>query len=124
MADWRRQIGADLPFLVVQLPNWGHEQTAPGEDSNWAQLREAQRQAVAADAHAALAVTIDIGEPRNLHPTNKQDVGKRLAQAARHVIYGEAIAPSGPTAHRALRNDDQNAEDKKDVDGEQVDKSQ
>jgi len=107
MADWRRQLGAELPFLVVQLPNWGHEQTAPGEHSNWAQLREAQRQAVAADAHAGLAVTIDIGEPGNLHPTNKQDVGKRLAHAARHVIYGEAIAPSGPTARRATRTADQ-----------------
>lgn len=117
MADWRRQFGADLPFLVVQLPNWGHEQTAPGEHSNWAQLREAQRQAVAADAHAGLAVTIDIGEPRNLHPTNKQDVGKRLAQAARHVIYGEAIAPSGPTAHRATRSGDQVAVDFYDIEG-------
>ncbi len=109
MADWRRQFGADLPFLVVQLPNWGHEQTAPGEHSNWAELREAQRQAVAADAHSGLAVTIDIGEPRNLHPTNKQDVGKRLARAARHVIYGEAISPSGPTARRATLNADQTA---------------
>lgn len=117
MADWRRQFGADLPFLVVQLPNWGHEQTAPGEHSNWAELREAQRQAVAADAHSALAVTIDIGEPRNLHPTNKQDVGKRLAHAARHVIYGEAIAPSGPTARRATRNADQVTIDFYDVDG-------
>ena len=106
MADWRRQFGAALPFLVVQLPNWGHEQVAPGEKSDWAQIREAQRQAVAEDAHAALAVTIDIGEPRNLHPTNKQDVGKRLAQAARHVIYGEAIAPSGPTALGATRRGD------------------
>lgn len=117
MADWRRQFGADLPFLIVQLPNWGHEQTAPGEHSNWAELREAQRQAVTADAHSGLAVTIDIGEPRNLHPTNKQDVGKRLAHAARHVIYGEAIAPSGPTARRATRNADQVAVDFYDVDG-------
>lgn len=117
MADWRRQFGAGLPFLVVQLPNWGHEQTAPGEHSNWAELREAQRQAVAADAHSGLAVTIDIGEPRNLHPTNKQDVGKRLAHAARHVIYGEAIAPSGPTARRATRDADHVAVDFYDVDG-------
>ena len=107
MADWRRQFGSELPFLVVQLPNWGREQTAPGENSNWAALREAQRQAVADDAHAGLAVTIDIGEPRNLHPTNKQDVGKRLAQAARHVIYGEAIPPSGPTALSATLDGDQ-----------------
>ncbi|HEY6924541.1 MAG TPA: sialate O-acetylesterase, partial [Steroidobacteraceae bacterium] len=118
MADWRRQFGADLPFLVVQLPNWGHEQTAPGEHSNWAELREAQRQAVAADAHSGLAVTIDIGEPRNLHPTNKQDVGKRLAQAARHVIYAEAVAPSGPTARRATWTADRSVSvDFYDVDG-------
>jgi sialate O-acetylesterase len=104
LADWRRQFGAELPFLVVQLPNFGHEQLAPGENSNWAALREAQRQAVANDPHAGLAVSIDIGEPRNLHPTNKQDVGKRLAQAARHVVYEEAIAPSGPTALAATLN--------------------
>jgi hypothetical protein len=62
---------------------------APGE-SGWAKVREAQRQAVASDPHAGLAVTIDIGDPHNLHPTNKQDVGRRLARAARHVIYGES----------------------------------
>jgi sialate O-acetylesterase len=107
MADWRRQFGAGLPFLVVQLPNWGRPQTAPGEDSNWAALREAQRQAVANDAHAGLAVTLDIGEPGNLHPTNKQDVGKRLAQAARHVIYSEAVPPSGPTELAATRKGNQ-----------------
>jgi sialate O-acetylesterase len=98
MADWRRQFSPDLPFLVVQLPNYGAPPIAPAENSDWASLREAQRTAVAADAHAGLAVTIDIGEPRNLHPTNKQDVGKRLARAARHVIYGESLPPSGPVA--------------------------
>jgi sialate O-acetylesterase len=59
---------------------------------------------VSGDAHAGLAVTIDIGEPSNLHPTNKQDVGKRLARAARHVVYGEAVAPSGPVAAGAARS--------------------
>ena len=97
MADWRRQFGPDLPFLIVQLPNYGTQSYAPVE-SGWAELREAQRLAVAHDAHAGLAVTIDIGEPRNLHPTNKQDVAIRLARAARHVVYGEALAPSGPAA--------------------------
>jgi sialate O-acetylesterase len=106
MADWRRQFGAQLPFLIVQLPNWGHQQITPGENSHWAQLREAQREAVANDPHAALAVTIDIGEPGNLHPTNKQDVGKRLARAARRVVYGEGISPSGPTALGATRSGD------------------
>lgn len=100
MADWRRQFGAGLPFLVVQLPNYGPLSSQPAE-SDWADLREAQRQAVARDPHAGLAVTIDIGEPGNLHPTNKQEVGLRLARVARHVVYGESIAPSGPVATRA-----------------------
>jgi sialate O-acetylesterase len=104
MADWRHQLGAELPFLVVQLPNYGKLSAQPAE-SGWAELREAQRQAVAKDAHAGLAVTIDIGDPHNLHPTNKQDVGRRLARAARHVIYGESIAPSGPVALTATRED-------------------
>lgn len=102
LADWRRQFGSALPFLVVQLPNYGPPQVAPGVESGWAALREAQRRAVMDDPRAALAVTIDIGEPRNLHPTNKQDVGRRLARAARHVIYGESIPPSGPLVIRAI----------------------
>jgi sialate O-acetylesterase len=103
MASWRGQFGAGLPFLVVQLPNFGAVPTSPTE-SNWADLREAQRRAVAADDNAGLVVTIDIGESDNLHPGNKQDVGKRLARAARHVIYGEAIAPSGPVPVSASRD--------------------
>jgi sialate O-acetylesterase len=102
MADWRRQFDAQLPFLIVQLPNYGKLSSVP-QESGWAELREAQRQAVAQDAHAGLAVTIDIGDAHNLHPTNKQDVGRRLALAARRVIYGESIAPSGPVAVSAVR---------------------
>ena len=116
MADWRRQFGAGLPFLVVQLPNYGALTSAPVE-SEWAGLREAQKEAVAHDAHAGLAVTIDIGDPYNLHPTNKQEVGRRLAHAARHVVYGEAIAPSGPVAARATRVGDKVVVDFRDVDG-------
>jgi sialate O-acetylesterase len=104
MADWRHQFGAALPFLIVQLPNYGKLSAAP-EESGWAELREAQRQTVAKDPHAGLTVTIDIGDAHNLHPTNKQDVGRRLALAARHVIYGESIAPSGPVALSAVRAD-------------------
>jgi sialate O-acetylesterase len=106
MADWRHQFGAGLPFLIVQLPNYGPQAYTPVE-SNWAALREAQRLAVANDPHAGLAVTIDIGEAHNLHPTNKQDVGRRLARAARRVIYGESIAPSGPIPLGAMRRGDE-----------------
>jgi sialate O-acetylesterase len=102
MADWRHRFGADLAFLVVQLPNYGSPPVAPGE-SGWAAVREAERQAVAHDARAGLAVTIDIGDAHNLHPSNKQDVGRRLARAARHVIYGEALSASGPVPRGAAR---------------------
>jgi sialate O-acetylesterase len=102
MADWRRLFGAELPFLIVQLPNFGPASTAPVEHG-WATLREAQRRAVARDAHAGLAVTIDAGDRQDLHPPNKQEVGRRLARAARRVIYGEPIAPSGPAPLAARR---------------------
>lgn len=95
MADWRSRFGSDLPFLVVQLPNFGDPVTTPVE-SDWADLREAQRRAVARDSRAALAVTIDVGDRHELHPPNKQAVGARLARAARHVVYGETVTPSGP----------------------------
>jgi sialate O-acetylesterase len=103
MADWRKRFGApELPFLIVQLANYGPVPTAPTE-SGYAEVREAQRAVVAKDAHAGLAITIDTGERSDIHPANKQEVGRRLARAARHVVYGEAIAPSGPVASRATR---------------------
>ena len=94
MADWRRQFAAPLPFLVVQLANHGPLAKTP-VNSGWALTREAQRRAVAADAHAALVVTTDIGNRDDVHPTNKQEVGRRLARAARHVVYGEKLSASG-----------------------------
>jgi alpha-glucuronidase len=103
MADWRGKFGADLPFLVVQLAGHGPPATSP-TDSAWARLREAQRKAVAHDAHAGLAVAVDIGDRYDIHPANKQEVGKRLARAARHVVYGETITPSGPVALEAKRS--------------------
>jgi len=103
MADWRGRFGAELPFLIVQLANYGQPPTAPAE-SGWAEVREAQRLAVANDVHAGLAIAIDIGERYDIHPPNKQEVGRRLARAARRVVYGEQIASSGPVALSARRN--------------------
>jgi sialate O-acetylesterase len=94
MADWRRQFEAPLPFLVVQLANYGPMASQPVE-SGWALTRDAQRRAVAADGNAGLVVTIDIGNRDDVHPTNKQDLGRRLARAARHVVYGEKLSASG-----------------------------
>ena len=92
--DWRRQFEVPLPFLVVQLANWNELATAP-VNSGWAKLRDAQRRAVTEDGNAGLAVTIDIGDRDDIHPANKQDVGKRLARAARHVVFGEKISAWG-----------------------------
>lgn len=103
MAQWREQFGkAELPVLVAQLANMGRPPTAPTE-SGWADLREAQRLATANDPNAALAVTIDIGDVYDIHPPNKEELGRRLSRAARSVIYGEDIAPSGPVPTRATR---------------------
>ncbi len=103
MGEWRRQFDdPGLPFLLVQLPGYGASPAQPSA-APWADLREAQRQAALEDARTAIAVTLDIGDPANLHPTNKREVGRRLAVAARHLIYGERIAPSGPVVVAAAR---------------------
>lgn len=103
MADWRRQFGEALPFLIVQLPNFGRAPAAPTA-SGWADLREAQRRTVEADGNAGLVVTIDVGDRDELHPQNKQAVGRRLAHAAMNVIYGSAKHPSGPMARSARKD--------------------
>ncbi|PZN33774.1 MAG: 9-O-acetylesterase [Proteobacteria bacterium] len=103
VADWRSVHGAELPVLIVQLANYGMPPTRPVE-SGWAELREAQRRVALSDPRVGLAVTIDIGDRYDIHPPNKQEVGRRLARAARHVVYGEALAPSGPVPRGARRD--------------------
>ncbi|TQM12089.1 sialate O-acetylesterase [Pseudoxanthomonas sp. 3HH-4] len=104
--DWRQRFGAQVPWVVVQLAGYGLPPSAPVE-SGWAQVREAQRRVVAEDPHSELVVAIDIGDAYDIHPPNKQELGRRLARVARHVVYGErALAPSGPTARAAARAPD------------------
>ena len=93
--SWREKWGqGNFPFLIVQLANYRKRQPQPSQ-SRWAELREAQLMTLSVP-NTALAVAIDIGEANNIHPRNKQDVGKRLALAARKVAYGEDICFSGP----------------------------
>jgi sialate O-acetylesterase len=101
-ADWRSVFAPDLPFLVVQLANFGPPSNAP-QDTPWAQLREVQRRVVAADPQAGLAVAIDIGDPSYIHPTNKQEVGRRLSLLARRIAYGEKVVDAGPQPLHARR---------------------
>ncbi len=109
IGGWRDQFasptGDPLAAFIVQLPNYGPWPTAP-RPSGWAEVREAQRLATVGDPFAAYAVTVDVGDARDLHPTTKQPVGARLARAARHVIYGEDVTPSGPRPVRAERQGD------------------
>ncbi|HTW61492.1 MAG TPA: sialate O-acetylesterase [Terracidiphilus sp.] len=94
--DWRQEWGeGDFPFLYVQISSF---KSTPAED--WALLREQQLKALEL-RNTAMAVTIDIGNPDNVHPTDKLDVGLRLARAARVLSYGESIEYSGPLFRQA-----------------------
>jgi sialate O-acetylesterase len=89
--DWRAQFGYDFPFCFVQLALYKTLSSEPPSDEkpdDWAELREAQTLALALPK-TAMAVTMDIGDAKDIHPRNKQDVGKRLALAADTVAYGE-----------------------------------
>jgi sialate O-acetylesterase len=94
IADWRAQWGqGDFPFLFVQLANFMPVAPEPGP-SAWAELREAQLMTLKAPK-TGMATIIDIGEADDIHPQNKQDVGRRLALWARHYD-GEKLVYSGP----------------------------
>ena len=91
IADWRSDWReGNFPFLIVQISSFT---STPRED--WAVIREAQRRTLSV-ANTAMAVTIDIGNPTNVHPADKQDVGHRLALGARVLAYGEQVEDSGP----------------------------
>jgi len=93
--DWREAWGqGDFPFLFVQLANYRERHDQPTE-SDWAELREAQLMTLQLP-QTGMAVIIDIGEADDIHPTNKQDVGHRLAFAAESIAYGHDVVYSGP----------------------------
>lgn len=92
--QWRADFGqGDLPFYFVQLPNCLRPRDPTG--AAWAWLREAQSEVLTLP-NTAMAVTIDVGDPHNIHPKNKQEVGRRLALLVRAHLWGEAVASSGP----------------------------
>lgn len=92
--DWRNRWNeGDIPFLFVQLANFKSNQW-------WPIVRESQTETLRL-RNTGMAVTIDIGESADIHPKNKQDVGKRLALAALHGTYGKAVEYSGPEFQQA-----------------------
>lgn len=96
ISSWRDSIGQNsLPFLWVQLPNYGQPAgDTPSTWDAWPQLREQQSSALILP-NTAEAITIDVGGT-DIHPTNKEPVGNRLALLARQLIYGEDIVAQSP----------------------------
>jgi sialate O-acetylesterase len=93
--NWRDDWGVGkFPFLFVQLANFMKTKPEPDE-SAWAELREAQTMTLGLP-NTGMAVIIDIGEADDIHPKNKQDVGKRLALWALANTYGKKLVYSGP----------------------------
>ena len=102
--DWRQQWGqGDFPFGFVQLANFMEPPSEPA-DSAWAELREAQNMTLSLP-HTGQAVIIDIGEAKDIHPRNKQDVGKRLALWAEANVYEQTKVFSGPQ-YRSMKIED------------------
>lgn len=92
---WRDAWGQDqFAFLIVSLANFQAVKDEPGDD-DWAELREAQAM-TAAQPGNGLAITIDVGEANDIHPKDKQTVGRRLMLQALKVAYGKDVVASGP----------------------------
>jgi sialate O-acetylesterase len=87
--DWRARWGSELPFAWAQLPNFD----GPGRD--WPTIREAMLKTLSLPK-TGMGINIDIGEAKNIHPQNKQEAGRRLAQWALGTVYGISVATSGP----------------------------
>ena len=93
---WRDNAqSTDMNFLIVQLPNHGGTPEQPAE-SDWATIREAQLLTARTTPHTGLAVTIDVGDPNDVHPHRKLEVGERLARWALGTTYKVPIEYSGP----------------------------
>ncbi len=93
--DWRQRWGMDeLPFIFVQLANYMKEKPEPAE-SNWALLRESQTKTLSMP-NTGMACIIDLGEADNIHPKNKQEVGRRLALIAEKQVYEKNVSANGP----------------------------
>lgn len=105
ISDWRKLWNrGDFPFLYVQLANFNLWKLEP-EDSGWAWLREAQRQAMEIP-NTGMVVTIDVGMYNDLHPWDKKSVGERLGLWALNLVHGEDNVCSGPIYDRMAIEDD------------------
>ena len=96
ITDWRGRWGlGDFPFYFVELSSWNANNGNSTQGSSWAELREAQAMTLSLP-NTGMAVTTDIGNSKDIHPKNKQDVGWRLAAIALNNCYGQKAEYSGP----------------------------
>lgn len=97
VSNWRTTFQkVELPFLLVQLPNYAPKSVKPPVESGWARVREAQLQTALEVPKTALTVTYDLGEWNDIHPLNKKDLAYRLFLQARRSVYGEQLVSEGP----------------------------
>ncbi len=102
--DWRSRWADEFPFYFVQLSDYGSSQNS-NQGSNWAELREAQTMTLLLPK-TGMAVTTDIGNPADIHPTNKQDVGHRLAINALKLTYNQDVMHSSPMYQSVVFDND------------------
>jgi sialate O-acetylesterase len=100
ICDWRNRWGqGDFPFLYVQIPNFKIDN--PQNGVSWPMLRESQRLALSVP-NTAMVVSIDVGDPDDLHPTVKKPIADRLYLAAKQVAYGEDVVGECPLVGQAV----------------------
>jgi sialate O-acetylesterase len=99
LRDWRARWGqGDFPFVIMQLPNY---KSGDASSIKWARLREEQERVAKTEPNTELVVMIDLGNPDDVHPTNKLEAGLRLARTVRARVYGEPLEYMGPAFARA-----------------------
>jgi len=105
IADWRARFGSgDFSFYIVQLAGFMTRDAHAGQSvGGWPAFRESQQKIARKVKRSGLAVAIDIGDEADIHPRNKQDVGKRLAALALRNDYGQKVFATGPTLKSARR---------------------
>jgi sialate O-acetylesterase len=104
IADWRRLFGqGDFPFYIVSLPAFTKRSAVPVDGDDWTETRESQAITAATVPNSCLAVTIDTGDPDNIHAKDKQPLGDRLALCALAKHYGKHVVYSGPVVKSVKR---------------------
>jgi sialate O-acetylesterase len=101
IADWRALFNqGDFPFYIVSLPGFMKRHVQAGESDGWTGVREAQSLTAQQVKNSGLAVAIDLGDADNIHPTDKEPVGERLALVALKNTYHRDVVCAGPTFSR------------------------